>query len=64
MRLRMKARQELTKVTAGEYRGARKKEKTRILDQFVSSTGYSRWYARWCCVTKDVAYRSTSKQSS
>jgi hypothetical protein len=46
MRLTMKARQELTKVTAGQYRGACKKEKTRILDQFVSTTGYSRWYAR------------------
>ena len=46
MRLTMKARQELTKVTAGQYRGARKKEKSRILDQFVNSTGYSRWYAR------------------
>ncbi len=42
----MKARQEVTKATAGEYRGASKKEKSGILDQFVSTTGYSRWYAR------------------
>jgi hypothetical protein len=42
----MKARQEVTKTTAGQYRGAGKKEKSRILDQFVSTTGYSRWYAR------------------
>lgn len=42
----MKARQEVTKVTAGQYRGARKKEKSKILDQFIASTGYSRWYAR------------------
>lgn len=46
MRLTMKARQEVTKTTAGQYRGASKKEKSRILDQFVSTTGYSRWYAR------------------
>jgi len=46
MRLTMKARQEVTKATAGQYRGARKREKSKILDQFVSSTGYSRWYAR------------------
>jgi hypothetical protein len=42
----MKARQEVTKTTAGQYRGAGTKEKSRILDQFVSTTGYSRWYAR------------------
>lgn len=42
----MKARQEVTKVTAGQYRGASKKEKSKILDQFIASTGYSRWYAR------------------
>ena len=46
MRLTMKARQEVTKATAGQYRGASKKEKSRILDQFVATTGYSRWYAR------------------
>jgi hypothetical protein len=46
MRLTMKARQEVTKATAGQYRGARKKEKSKILDQFIGTTGYSRWYAR------------------
>ena len=46
MRLTMKARQEVTKATAGQYRGASKKEKGQILDQFVATTGYSRWYAR------------------
>ena len=46
MRLTMKARQEVTKTTAGQYRGAGKKEKSKILDHFVSTTGYSRWYAR------------------
>ena len=43
----MKARQEVTAVTAGQYRGASKKEKRVLLDQFVSTTGYSRWYARY-----------------
>lgn len=33
MRLTMKARQEVTKATAGQYRGASKKEKGKILDQ-------------------------------
>jgi len=42
----MKARQEVTKATAGQYRGASKKEKSKILDQFIATTGYSRWYAR------------------
>src|SRR5215216_4084344 len=46
MRLTTKARQEVTKVTAGQYRGASKKEKSKILDQFIATTGYSRWYAR------------------
>lgn len=43
----MKARQEVTAVTGGRYRGASKKEKRLLLDQFVSTTGYSRWYARF-----------------
>lgn len=47
MRLKMKARQEVTAVTAGQYRGASKKEKRVLLDQFISTTGYSRWYARF-----------------
>ena len=46
MRLTMKARQEVSKATAGQYRGANKKEKGKILDQFIATTGYSRWYAR------------------
>ena len=47
MRLTMKARQEVTLATAGQYRGASKKEKGVILEQFVNTTGYSRWYARF-----------------
>jgi hypothetical protein len=46
MRLTMKARQEVTKATAGQYRGSSKKEKGKILNQFIATTGYSRWYAR------------------
>src|SRR5262245_13541421 len=46
MRLTMKARQEVARSTAGQYRGASKKEKGKILDQFLATTGYSRWYAR------------------
>src|ERR1051325_4992527 len=46
MRLTMKVRQEVSKATAGQYRGASKKEKSKILDQFIATTGYSRWYAR------------------
>ena len=45
MRLPMKARQEVIKATAGQYRGASKKENSKILDQFIATTGYSRWYA-------------------
>jgi hypothetical protein len=63
MRLTMKARQEVTKATAGQYRGASKKEKSRILDQFVSTTGYSRWYARLVLRHEGVAYRLTSRRS-
>jgi hypothetical protein len=46
MRLTMKARQEVIVATAGQYRGASKKEKGQILEQFIATTGYSRWYAR------------------
>lgn len=46
MRLTMKARQEVIHITAGQYRGASKKEKSQLLDQFIATTGYSRWYAR------------------
>jgi len=58
----MKARQEVTKATAGQYRGASKKEKGRILDQFIATTGYSRWYA--CLVLRHEGRRiQTDKQT-
>lgn len=46
MRLTMKARQEVTKATARQYRGASKKEKVKILDQSIVTPGYIRCYAR------------------
>lgn len=45
MRLDMKARQSLVRVTAGRYQKASKKEKRKILDEFVPSTGYHRCYS-------------------
>lgn len=47
MRIGMKARQELTAATAGQYQRSRKKDKTVILDQFIAATGYSRCQARY-----------------
>jgi len=42
----MKERKVVTKAICEQYRKAAKKEKGRILDQFVESTGYTRCYAR------------------
>ena len=42
----MKERKAVTSVTAGRYRGARKKEKQQMLDEFCRTTGYNRCYAR------------------
>jgi uncharacterized UPF0146 family protein len=47
MRLTLKERQSLTRVIAGRYKRARKKEKIRILDEFLHSTGYNRKYAAY-----------------
>ena len=47
MRLTMKERQSLVRVTAARYKKARKKEKRGILDEFVQSTGYHRGYAAY-----------------
>jgi hypothetical protein len=47
MRLTMKQRQAVTKVTAKRYQQASKKEKKQILDEFCVTTGYDRCYARW-----------------
>lgn len=45
MGLDMKSRQALTNETAKRYRRASKKDKTRILDEFIANTGYNRKYA-------------------
>ncbi len=63
MRLTMKARQEVTKATAGQYRGASKKEKSKILDQFIAPRAIVAGMRGWCCGMKDVAYKPTNKRS-
>ena len=45
MGLKMSSRRELTEQQARRYRRAGKKEKGRILDEFVESTEYQRKYA-------------------
>lgn len=45
MRLSMKERRAVTKALAEQYRRGSKKERGRILDQFVEATGYNRSYA-------------------
>ena len=45
MELTLKERQKLTRITAKQYRKARKREKSQILDTFVTQTGYGRKYA-------------------
>jgi hypothetical protein len=45
MALTLKTRREVSKETAGRYEKARKREKTRILDEYVSLTGYTRHHA-------------------
>src|SRR5262245_21126023 len=47
MRLTMKQRQAVTKVTAKRYRQAGRSEKKQILAEFCGTTGYNRCYARW-----------------
>ena len=45
IRLSMKSRKELTREVSARYRKAVKKNKSRILSEFVESTGYNRSYA-------------------
>lgn len=47
MRLTMKERQAVARVTAGRYQKARRKQKKVILDEFVQATGLTRWYSSW-----------------
>ena len=61
MRLDMRARQSLVRVTACRYQRASKKEKRRILDEFVQSTSYNRSYASWLLSRHGRALRLDSK---
>jgi len=45
MGLRMREKRAVTEATKKRYKGARKREKGRILDEFVQLTGYTRCYA-------------------
>lgn len=45
MRLKLNERQSLVRVNAARYQGSSKKQKGRILEEFVESTGYNRCYA-------------------
>src|SRR5437867_1616292 len=45
MRLTMKEKQVVTKALSERYKQASKKEKGQILDEFIATTGYNRWYA-------------------
>ena len=47
MRLTMKERRSLTRVISGRYKKSRKREKNRILNEFINSTGYNRKYAAY-----------------
>ena len=54
MRLDMKIRKKLTEETAKRYCTAGKKQKTKILDEFVATTKYNRKYA--IHILKNSAY--------
>jgi len=51
-RLKLDSRKDLTAVTSKRYQKARKKDKGKILDDFIINTGYTRSYAE--CVQKTV----------
>jgi len=45
--LDMKVRRVISKTVAERYKKSRKKEKSKILDEFTNITGYNRSYASW-----------------
>ncbi|HEB10553.1 MAG TPA: hypothetical protein ENI06_04970, partial [Spirochaetales bacterium] len=47
MGLTMRERKAVIKQTAARYRRSSKKQKAKILDEFVETTGYNRRYAGW-----------------
>jgi len=55
MELTLKERKKLTRLTARKYREASKREKTAILNTFVSQTGYERKYAIHLLANEDTA---------
>jgi hypothetical protein len=52
-RMSLKAKRELLSVTAHRYQAANKKQKQKILDEFVAATGYHRQYAIPLLIPKD-----------
>lgn len=63
MRLTMKERQSLVRVTADRYQKAQKKEKGNILDEFMESTGYTRCYASYLLSQHGRPRRVDSKRT-
>ena len=61
MRLTMKERQALVRVTAERYQRADKKEKGKILHEFIESTGYTRCYGSYLLSRHGRARRVDSK---
>jgi hypothetical protein len=61
MVLSLQVRREVSKETALRYQKSRKKEKTRILDEFVALTGYTRHHASW--VLRTWGKRSPPKRT-
>ena len=72
MELTLKERQKLSRITAKKYQKASKREKTLILDTFLSQTGYGRKYAihvlanegRIKSVQKRVRLKASAARSS
>lgn len=59
----MREKQAITKEVAKRYRGAKKKEKMKMLDELVATTGYNRSYAaRALRVRPKVRHRGAGKQ--
>ncbi|MBI4654656.1 MAG: transposase, partial [Nitrospirae bacterium] len=51
MRLTMKERKKATAILAPRYQKARKKDKVKMLDEFIALTGYRRSYASYVLST-------------
>lgn len=62
MRLTMKERKKATAILASRYQKARKKEKGKMLDEFVALTGYLRTYASYVLSIHGKRKRINAKQ--